>query len=135
MGAVLGRGEGIRVERRMSLTVGDQLEAVEDDAGAVDVDLVGGDASHDFSDGEEDLLAGFGRGKVEATAGAALEGVGAGAAGRVVVVAVELATQGGGAAGVVVQEEMCAALCGRVVHRVGASPRVLLDLKCWKWEA
>ena len=105
--------------------LGGDLEAVEEEAGAVDVDPVGGEELDDMSDGDVQLLQILWGGKVEATAGAAFVGVGRGVAVGVVVVAEGLAAQRGGAAGVAVGEEMCAEGCG---HGVGASPRVLFGL-------
>jgi len=67
------------------------LEAVEEQAGAVDVELVGGESGDDFAEGVlEGSLTG-GSGELEASAGAAGVGVGDGLAVGVVVVAVGFA--------------------------------------------
>ena len=71
------------------------LEAVEEQAGAAGVDVVGGDALEDLADGGLDGGAVFGQGQVEGgAAGAALARVRDGLAGSVVVVA-ELFLRGG----------------------------------------
>jgi hypothetical protein len=76
--------------------LGGDLEAVEEDSGAMDVEFVGGEAGDDFREGALDVLAGVGSGEGEALAGAA---VGGGFAGGVMVVAEALAAEGRGAAG------------------------------------
>jgi hypothetical protein len=64
------------------------LEAVEEEAGAAGVEVVGGDAAEDLANGGLDGAAVFGQGQVEGgLTGAALAGVERGAAGGVVVVA------------------------------------------------
>ena len=50
---------------------GGDLEAVEQEAGAAGVDLVGGDAAEDLADGELDGGAVFGEGEVEGGAAGA----------------------------------------------------------------
>ena len=71
------------------------LEAIEEQVGAVDVELVGGEAGDDFAEGMlEGSLAG-GRDELEASAGAAGGGVGDGLAVGVVVVAVGFTAEGG----------------------------------------
>ena len=71
------------------------LKAVEEQAGAVDVELVGGEAGDDFAEGVlEGSLAG-GSGELEASSSAAGVGVGGGLAVGVVVVAVGFAAEGG----------------------------------------
>jgi len=71
------------------------LKAVEEQAGAVDVELVGGQAGDDFAEGVlEGSLAG-GSGELEASSSAAGVGVGGGLAVGVVVVAVGFAAEGG----------------------------------------
>jgi hypothetical protein len=66
------------------------LEAVEEQAGAARVDVVGGDAAENFADGQLNAgtIVGIGQGKFEGGAAApTLPGVGDGAPGGVVVVA------------------------------------------------
>ena len=92
----------------MREVAGGDLEAVEDEAGAADVEFVGCEADDDFVDGvvQGGLIGGWG--EAEAAAGAAGVGVGDGAAVGVVEVAEGFAAEGGGAAAVVVGEEVCA---------------------------
>jgi hypothetical protein len=99
------------------------LEAVEEDAGAFGVELVGGEALDDLAEGLLELAAVGGGGEGEASGGAVAEG---GGAGGVVVEAEALGAEGGGATGVAVGEDVGAVLDG---HGVGASPRVLF----WLW--
>ncbi|MCU1226239.1 MAG: hypothetical protein JWQ42_4332, partial [Edaphobacter sp.] len=85
------------------------LEAVEEEAGAFGVDLVGGDAAQDFADGELDGGAVVGQREVEVSlAGAALVRVFDGAAGGVVVVAELLVAEAGAAAAVALGEDVAA---------------------------
>jgi hypothetical protein len=87
---------------------GGDLEAVEQEAGAVDIEFVGGEAADDL---EEGLLEGGGvgwRGDVEAAPGAASVGVLDGKPGGVVVVAEALAAHGGRAAAMGVGEDVVA---------------------------
>jgi hypothetical protein len=93
------------------------LEAVEEQAGAAGVDLVGGDAAEDFADGLLDGRAVFGVGEGEAGLAALARGrVLDGAAGVVVVVAEGFgalgAADGGAAAAAAVGEEMAALVLG-----------------------
>jgi len=101
---------------------GGDLEAVEDEAGAVDVELVGGEADEDFVEGGLEGARVGGWGEVEAAAGSAGVGVGDGLAVGVVVVAEGFATEGGGAAAVVVGEEVVAGGYGGGVGRHGWGP-------------
>jgi hypothetical protein len=90
------------------------LESVEEEAGAAEVDIVGGDTEHDFTEGLLDLCAGVwgsqGKGGV---AGTALAESGGRTAGFVMVVAEALAAQGGAAATVLRGAAMMAAARGR----------------------
>jgi hypothetical protein len=112
-GVVVGRGFG-EVEAR-------DLEAVEEQAGAAGVDVVGGDAAEDFSDGMLDGGTVFRQRKVEGGAAAStLLGVDDGFSGGVVVVAEVFSAQAGAAAAVAVGEDVAALVlfgvwCG-VVH-------------------
>jgi hypothetical protein len=85
---------------------GGDLEAVEEKSGALGIDLVGGEALDDLVEGGLQAGGVGGDGDVEAATGAALIGVGNGAAGGVVVVAKALAAEGGRAAAVVVGEDV-----------------------------
>ena len=109
--------------------VGD-LQAVEEEAGAAGVDVVGGDALQDFADGLEDGGAVFGQGDVEGgAAAAALLRVGDGFSGGVVVVAEVFASEAGAGAAAAVGEDVaalvvlgCGVACGLgcgVVRAVG----------------
>lgn len=93
------------------------LEAVEHDAGAARIDLVGGHAAQDFADGVLDSAAILGVGKGEAPA-LARAGVLDGTAGVVVVVAEVFravgATEGGAAAAAAVGEDVAALVDGFV---------------------
>jgi hypothetical protein len=93
------------------------LEAVEEQAGAAGVDVVGGDALQDFSDGGLDGGAVFGEGQVEGgAAAAALAWVRDGFAGGVVVVAELLLAEAWAGAAVSVGEDVAAlVLLGRFV--------------------
>jgi hypothetical protein len=85
------------------------LEAVEEQACAAGVDVVGGDALQDFADGGLDGGAVFGEREVEGgAAAAALFWVGDGAAGGVVVVAELLLAEAGAGAAVAVGEDVAA---------------------------
>jgi hypothetical protein len=97
------------------------LEAVEEQAGAAGVDVVGGDALEDFSDGGLDGGAVFGEGQVEGgAAAAALAWVCDGFAGGVVVVAELLLAEAWAGAAVSVGEDVAALVLLRrfigVVH-------------------
>jgi hypothetical protein len=84
---------------------GGELEGVEEEAGAAEVDVVAGDAEHDVSDGLLDLVAGLrGRDREGGLAGSALAESGDGAAGLVVVVAEALAAHGGAAAAAAIDD-------------------------------
>jgi hypothetical protein len=75
---------------------GGELEGVEEEAGAAEVDVVAGDAVDDAAEGVLDLGAGVGGGHAKTVAaGLALACVGDGTAGLVVVVAELLAVHGG----------------------------------------
>ena len=85
------------------------LEAVEEEAGAAGVDVVGGDALEDFADGVLDGGTVFGEGEVEGgAAAAALVWVGDGFSGGVVVVAEVFCAEAGAAAAVAVGEDVAA---------------------------
>jgi hypothetical protein len=90
-----------------------ELEAVEDEAGALVVDGAGGDALEDLGDGGEDAAAVVEREQLE---GGGARAAGAevvdGAAGGVVVVAELFAAEGGAAAAVAVGEDVAAAVAG-----------------------
>jgi len=103
--------------------LGSDLEAVEEQAGAVDVELVGGEAGDDLVEGGLEGLVVGGGGEMEASAGAAGVGVGDGLAVGVVVVAEGFATEGGRAAAVGVGEDMVAVGVGVMCrHRWGLPP-------------
>ena len=90
--------------------VGD-LQAVEEQAGAAGVDVVGGDALEDFADGLEDggAVVGIGQREVEGgAAAAALLRVGDGSSGGVVVVAEVFVAEAGAGAAVAVGEDVAA---------------------------
>lgn len=95
----------------------------------MDVELVGREANSDFIEGVLQGACVGGWCEAEATVGAVGVGIGDGLAVGVVVVAEGFAAEGGGAAAVVVGKEVVADRGGFGGHRVGASPRVLLDLK------
>jgi hypothetical protein len=96
------------------------LEAVEEEAGALGVDLVGGDAAEDFADGALDGGAVLGVGQVEGGAAAtALAWVGDRAAGGVVVVTELFVAEAGAGAAASVGEDVAAL--------------VLLDLFGCRW--
>ncbi len=85
------------------------LEAVEEEAGAAGVDVVGGDALEDFTDGGLDGGTVFGEGQVEGgAAAAALARVCDGLAGGVVVVAELLLAEAWAGAAVSVGEDVAA---------------------------
>jgi hypothetical protein len=91
------------------------LEAVEEQAGAAGVDVVGGDALEDFADGLLDGGTVFRQGKVEGGAAATtLLRIGDGFSGGVVVVAEVFSAEAGAAAAVAVGEDVAALvlLCG-----------------------
>ena len=116
----LGFGEG---------GVGD-LEAVEEEAGAARVDVVGGDALEDFADGVQDGGAVFGKGDVEGgAAAAALLRVGYGFSGGVVVVAELFPPEAGAGAAASVGEDVAALVLdgGRVcvLHVCVPYPRLM----------
>ena len=102
------------------------LEAVEEEAGALGVDLVAGDAEQDLADGALDGGAVLGQGDVEVgLAATAVAGVLDRAARGVVVVAELLVAQAGAAAAVAVGEDVAALVAfGGVWH--GGIPRVYL---------
>jgi hypothetical protein len=101
--------------------------------GAVDVELVGGQADDDFGDGIlQGALVG-GRVEAEAATGTAGVGIGDVLAVGVVVVAEGFAAEGGGAAAVVVGKEVMAGGAISGGHGWASTPPpgggVLLDLK------
>jgi hypothetical protein len=119
-GVVLGCGFG-------QVETGD-LEAVEEQAGAAGVDVVGGDAAENFADGKLNAgtIVGIGERKVEGGAAAsALLRVGDGFSRGVVVVAEVFSAQAGAAAAVAVGEDVATLVLfdgfGCVLH--GLSPR------------
>ena len=92
------------------------LEAVEKKTGAARVDLVGGDALNDLTDGELDGGLVFGEGQVEFGAAVlAVARVGDGAAGGVVVVAEVFSPEAWAAAAVAVGEDVAALVAFRLV--------------------
>jgi hypothetical protein len=98
------------------------LEAVEDEAGAAQVNVVMGDGVHDLGDGGADAVAVFGSGEVlDAGAGGAGFGVGDGAAGGVVEVAELLCAEAWAAALAAGGKDVAAA----------AGTGVLLGLGLW----
>lgn len=104
-GLGVGLGCGLGVLREAALVLGEvavsDLEGVEEEAGAARVDVVGGETLHDGAEGLLNLGPGVGHGDREGgLAGAALAGVGDGAAGFVVVVAETLSAHGRAAAAV-----------------------------------
>jgi hypothetical protein len=110
-GGLRRRGAGLRREG----AEGD-LEAVEDHAGALEVDGVVGDGVHDLGDGGADGFAVLGFGEIEEPdAGAAGAGVGDGAAGGVVVVAELLGAEAGAAAAAAGGEDVAAAAAGGLI--------------------
>jgi len=112
-------GDGGQVE------AGD-LEAVEEEAGALGVDLVAGDAEQDLADGALDGGAVLGQGDVEVgLAATAVAGVLDRAAGGVVVVAELLVAQAGAAAAVAVGEDVAALVAFRCVGHGGTPPGYL----------
>jgi hypothetical protein len=85
------------------------LEAVEEEAGAAGVDVVGGDALEDLADGGLDSGAVFGQRQMEGGAAAAAPArVGDGFAGGVVVVAELFLAEAGAGAAVAVGEDVAA---------------------------
>jgi len=104
-GDVLGAGGGVaRATVAEAVPIAGQsaaggVEAVEEEAGALGVDLVGGDEGEDLGEGELDAGEVVDVGHFEFVGGGMDSSVArAGAAGGVVVVAELLAAQGGGAA-------------------------------------
>jgi hypothetical protein len=95
-------------ERPGEVEAGD-LEAVEEEAGATGVDVVGGDALENLPDGLLDRGTVFGEREVEGGAAAlALMRVVDGSSGGVVVVAEVFAAEAGAAAAVAVGEDVAA---------------------------
>jgi len=94
------------------------LEAVEEEAGAARVDVVGGDALEDLADGGLDGGAVFGKGQVEGGGSAAASfRIGDGFSGGVVVVAELFAAQAWAGAAVAVGEDVAAlVLFGFLLH-------------------
>ena len=106
------------------------LEAVEEEAGAAGIDVVGGDAAENFADGKLNAgtIVGIGQRKVEdGAAASALLRVGDGFSGGVVVVAEVFSAQAGAAAAVAVGEDVAALVAfGLVLH--GVAPLWVLFL-------
>ena len=94
------------------------LEAVEEEAGSLGVDLVVGDAEEDLADGELDGGAVFGHGEVEGVAVLAGARILYGAAGGVVVVAEIFLAQAWAAAAVAVGEDVAALVAFWLGHWV-----------------
>ncbi|HWW96059.1 MAG TPA: hypothetical protein VNY74_00095 [Edaphobacter sp.] len=104
-----GLGFGVAVGRGFGEVEAGDLEAVEEEAGAAGVDVVGGDAAENFADGLLDGGTVFRQGKVEGGAAAAtLLRVGDGFSGGVVVVAELFLAQAGAAAAMAVGEDVAA---------------------------
>jgi hypothetical protein len=122
-----GFGFGVAVGRGFGKVEAGYLEAVEEEAGSAGVDVVGGDALQDFSDGMLDGGSVFGQGEIEGGATAlALVGVGDGLSGVVVVVAEVFSAEAGAAAAAAVGEDVSALVlfggwCG-LLHGGGPSP-------------
>ena len=116
-----GFGFGVSVSRGFGEVEAGDLEAVKEEAGAAGVDVIGGYAAEDLSDGMLDSGAVFGKRKVKAgAAGSPLLRVGDGFSGGVVVVAEVFSAQAGAAAAVAVGEDVAALIlfggwCG-VLH-------------------
>ena len=126
-GAPVGRGFG-------EVEAGD-LEAVEEEAGAAGVDVVGGDAAEDFDDGglEGGAVVGVGDGEVEGPAAASAGSwVLCGFAGGVVVVSEFFAAEADAAAAMAVGEDVAALVAFRfgLGHWVFPPP---LGKKCAKY--
>ncbi len=110
-GGVAGRGDG-QGARQVG---GGDLEAVEDEAGAARVELVGGEAAEDFAEGGLDGGAVFGEREVEGSAGSGGGGAllrGRGLAGGVVVEAEIFFAKTGRTAAMAVGEDVTAAEMG-----------------------
>ena len=114
---------------------GGYLEAVDEERGAARVDLIGSEADDDLREGGLEGFGVGGRGDAEASSCAdSASCARCRLAAGVVVEAEGLGAEGGGAAAVVVWEEVVAAGCvvgvgGHGWHGVGASPRVLFGVK------
>ena len=122
-----GFGSGVAVVCGFGEVEAGDLEAVEEQAGAAGVDVVGGDAAEDFSDGMLDGGTVFRQRKVEGGAAAStLLRIGDGFSRGVVVVAEVFSAQAGAAAAMAVGEDVAALIlfgvwCG-VLHGWGPSP-------------
>ena len=122
-----GFGFGVAMGRRFGEVEAGDLEAVEEQAGAAGVDVVGGDALEDFAYGLLDGGTVFRQRKVEGGAAAStLLRVGDGFSGGVVVVAEVFSAEAGAAAAMAVGEDVAALVlfggwCG-VLHGLGPSP-------------
>jgi hypothetical protein len=104
-----GFGSGVAVGGGFGEVETGDLEAVEEEAGAAGVDVVGGDAAEDFADGLLDCGTVFQQRKVEGGAAAStLRRVGDGFSGGVVVVAEVFSAQTGAATAVAVGEDVAA---------------------------
>ncbi len=106
-----GFGSGVAVGRGFGEVEARDLEAVEEQAGAAGVDVVGGDAAENFADGKLNAgtIVGIGQRKVEdGAAASSLLRAGDGFSGGVVVVAEVFSAQAGAAAAVAVGEDVAA---------------------------
>ena len=103
-----GFGFGVAVGGGFGEVEAGDLEAVEEEAGAAGVDVVGGDALEDFADGVLDGGTVFGEGEVEGGAAARRCRGGDGFSGGVVVVAEVFSAQAWAAAAVAVGEDVAA---------------------------
>ena len=104
-----GFGSGVAVGRGFGEVEAGDLEAVEEQAGAAGVDVVGGDAAENFADGLLDGGTVFRQRKVEGGAAAStLVRIGDGFSGGVVVVAEVFSAQAGAAAAMAVGEDVAA---------------------------
>ncbi len=114
-GWVSGSGCGLGIGLGFGEVEAGDLEAVEEEAGAAWVDVVGGDALEDLADGGLDGGAVFGERQVEGgAAAAALARVGDGFSGGVVVVAELFLAEAGAGAAVPVGEDVAALVLFRV---------------------
>jgi hypothetical protein len=104
-----GFGFGVAMSRGFGEVEAGDLEAVEEEAGAAGIDVVGGDAAENFSDGLLDGGTIFRQRKVEGGAAAStLVRIGEGFSGGVVVVAKVFSAEAGAAAAVTVGEDVAA---------------------------
>ena len=114
----LGFGGGLGEALRFGEVEAGDLEAVEEEAGAAGVDVVGGDAAENFADGLLDGGTVFRQRKVEGGAAAStLVRIGDGFSGGVVVVAEVFSAEAGAAAAVAVGEDVAALVLFVLVRR------------------